>query len=195
MLETAPNQPATRAPAGTRRWVAVGAVVAVAATAGWAGYRMLDPVAGHGQGNLTCHSTAAPGVAPGVLATPWIEVKPGRSLRVRALTLVAPVNYALAGTGIQHDGVQLGAWEYPVGDDSQEMQATWLSRTELPATLGDRPDHSIIMALEPVDVSQGSSLHAVRVRYDNQWGIPYSIDVGPRFEAKPNCLLDDGEAD
>lgn len=178
-----------------RTAVSIGVLVAVVATAGWAGYRMLDPVSGHSQGNLTCHSTAAPGVAPGVLTTPWIEVKPGSSLRVRALTLVAPVNYALAGTGIQHDGAQLGAWEYPVGDGDPELQATWLSRTKLPAILDDRPDHSIIMALEPVDASQESSLRAVRVSYDNQWGIPYSIDVGPRFEAKPNCLLDDEEAD
>ncbi|GAA1867942.1 hypothetical protein GCM10009715_13820 [Paeniglutamicibacter psychrophenolicus] len=175
--------------------VSIGVLAVVVAIAGWAGYRMMDPVAGYGQGNLTCHSTAAPGVASGVLTTPWIEVKPGRSIQVRALTLVAPVNYALAGTGIQHDGVQLGAWEYPVGDGDPEMQATWLSRTELPATLEDRPEHSIIMALEPVDVNQESSLDSVRVRYDNQWGIPYSIDVGPRFEAKPNCLLDDEEAD
>ena len=178
-----------------RTVVSIGVLAAVVATAGWAGYRMLDPVAGYGQGDLTCHSTAAPGVASGVLTTPWIEVKPGRSLRVRALTLVAPVNYALSGTGIQHDGAHLGAWEYPVGDGDPEMQATWLSRAELPATLDGRPDHSIVMALEPVDVSQESSLQAVHVRYDNQWGIPYSIDVGPRFEAKPNCLLDDEEAD
>ena len=56
-----------------RTVVSIGVLVAVVATGGWAGYRMLDPVAGCGQGNLTCHSTAAPGVAPGVLTTPWIR--------------------------------------------------------------------------------------------------------------------------
>ena len=178
-----------------RTVVSIGVLVAVVAAAGWAGYRVLDPVGGYGQGNLLCHSTASPGVAPGILTTPRIEVRPGHSLRVRTLRMVAPVNYALAGTGIQHDGVRLGSAEYPVGDGDPETKAAWQSRTELPATLDGRTDQSIIMALEPVDVDQESSLQAVRVRYDNQWGIPYSIDVGPRIEAKPNCLLDDEEAD
>lgn len=176
-----------------RKIVSIGVLVAVAATAGWAGYRMLDPVAGYGQSDLTCHSTAAPGVAAGVMSTPWIEVRPGRSIRIRTLTMVDPVNYALAGAGIQRKGVRLGAWEYPVGGDGPEIEAAWLSRTELPATLGDGPESSLIMALEPVDLSQESSLRAVKIGYSNQWGIPYSIDVGPRFEAKPNCLLDDEE--
>ncbi len=180
---------------GSRRRMplSVGALVAVAAAAAWAGYRMLDPVAGYGQSDLTCHSTAAPGAGPGFTTTPWIEVKPGHSLQVRTLTLVDSVNYALAGTGIQHDGMRLGPREYPAGDGDPRMQAAWLSRTELPATLDDGPDSSLIMALEPIDLNQESSLRAVKIGYSNQWGLSYSIDVGPRFEAKPNCLLDDGE--
>lgn len=170
-----------------RRVVSIAVLVALAASAGWAGYRMLDPVAGYAQGDQFCHSTAALEVAPGVLITPWIEVKTGRSIQVQSLTLVDPVNYALAGSGIQHEGAWLGAWEYPVGENDPDVQTAWLSRTELPATLGDGLSDSIIMALEPVDLNHESSLRAVRLRYANAWGLPYSIDVGPRFEAKSNC--------
>lgn len=55
--------------------------------------------------------------------------------------------------------------------------------------------HGPILAAGAVDPNTGSSLRAVRVRYSNQWGPPYSVDVGPRFEAKPNCLFDDAEDD
>ena len=93
----------------------------------------------------------------------------------------------LAGSGILHDGAWLGSWEYPVGENDPDLRTAWLSLTELPATLGDGPGASILMALEPVELNHESSLCAVRLRYSNAWGLPYSIDVGPRFEAKPNC--------
>lgn len=187
MLKTSTDADAGMRRSPRRRVVAIAVLVALAASASWAGYRMLDPVASYAQGDEICHSTAALGVAPGVLTTAWIEVKAGRSIQVQSLTLVDPVNYTLAGSGILHEGAWLGSWEYPVGENDPDLQTAWLSRTELPATLGDGPSDSIMMALEPVDLNHESSLHAVRLRYSNAWGLPYSIDVGPRFEAKPNC--------
>lgn len=99
----------------------------------------------------------------------------------------ASISDALAGSGIQHGGARIGSWEFPVGENDPDLRTAWLFLTELPATLGDGPGDSILMALEPVDLNHESSLRAVRLRYSNAWGLPYSVDVGPRFEAKPNC--------
>ena len=180
-----------------RRWplaVAIGALAAVLGTAGWAAYRMLDPVEDYARGNATCHSTGFPDIPPGNVSTPYIEVKPGRWLDVRSIDPVDGVNYRLAGTGVQNQGAAIGTLPYPVVDDGSPEAAAWLTRVELPARLGDAPSESLIMALEPVDVSQVSSLRAVRVEYRNEWGISYGIEVGPRFTAKPDCSADpDGD--
>ena len=78
----------------------------------------------------------------------------------------------LAGSGIQYEGTWLGSGEYPVGENDPDLRTAWLSLTELPATLGDGPGASILMALEPVELNHESSLRAVRLRYSNAWGLP-----------------------
>lgn len=190
MQESKPKAAASRA---RRKWplaMAIGALVAVLGTAGWAGYRMVDPVEAYGRGDAICHSTGLPDVTPGFTATPVIKVKPGRWLDVRSIGLVDGENYRLAGTGVQNQGAAVGAMSYPVVDDGTPETAAWLTRLELPATLGDGSNESVVMALEPVDASRESSLRAVHVEYRNEWGIPYSIDVGPRFTARPDCSVD-----
>ncbi|MFJ6416555.1 hypothetical protein [Paeniglutamicibacter sp. NPDC091659] len=176
-----------------RRWplvVAIGALVAVLGTACWGAYRMLDPVEDYVLGNAICHSTGFPDTPPGIVTAPYIGVKPGRWLDVRSVDLVDGVNYRLAGVGVQNKVPASGAISYPVVEDGSPEVEAWLTRVELPARLGDSPNESIFTALEPVDPSQESLLRAVHVEYRNEWGIPYGIDVGPRFTAKPDCSAD-----
>ncbi len=173
--------------AGAGRWRCLG-------TGAWAGYRMLDPVEDYARGDAVCHSTGIPGLPPGIIATPFIEVKPGRWMDVRSIGLVDGVNYRLAGAGVQDQGAGIGALPYPVADDGSPESVAWLKRVALPATLGDASNESLIMALEPVDPSRMSSLRAVRVEYRNEWGIAYRVEVGPTFNTQPDCSVDpDGD--
>lgn len=178
------------------RGLAFGAIAAVLiAAAGWSGYRLLDPVAEHGVGNGVCHSTGIPDASLGIYTTPYIVVKPGWSLDVRSVRLVDPVNYELVGAGVQGATRGIGALGYPVVDDGSLEAAAWFERVELPARLGSGPDEAVVLALVPVDPGSESSVRAMRVEYRNRWGLPYRVDVGPRFEAMPDCSSWLGEED
>ncbi|MFF5790513.1 hypothetical protein ACFY5D_00525 [Paeniglutamicibacter sp. NPDC012692] len=176
-----------------RRWplaVAIGALVAVLGTAGWAAYRMVDPVEDYARGDAMCHSTGSPDAPPGIVTAPHIKVKPGRWLDVRSMNLVDGENYRLAGAGVQNLVPTIGAISYPVVDDGSPEVEAWRKRVELPTRLGDGPNESLIMALEPVDPGQESSVRTVHVEYRNEWGLPYGLDIGPTFAARPDCSID-----
>lgn len=176
------------------RGLAVGAMAAVLiAVAGWSGYRLLDPVAEHGKGNAVCHSTGVPDASLGIYTTPYIEVKHGWSLDVRSVKLVDSANYELVGAGVQGATRGIGALGYPVVDDGSLEAAAWFERVELPARLGSGPDEAVVLALVPVDPAAESSVRAVRIEYRNHWGMPYRVEVGPRFEAMPDCRSGLGE--
>ena len=101
------QEPKPKTAAARRRWplaVAIAALAAVLGTAGWAAYRMLDPVEDYSRGDAICHSTGFPDVPPGIITTPFVKVKPGRWLDVRSIGLVDGVNYRLAGTGCPGQG-------------------------------------------------------------------------------------------
>ena len=176
-----------------RRWplaVALCALAAVLGTAGWAGYRMLDPVQESVLGNAMCLEAGNPEDPPGLMTTPSIGVKPGRWLEVRSLDMLDPVNLRLAGTGVQNQGAGIGIDRYPLADDGTLEARAWSTRAELPARLGDGENESLIMAVEPMDTHQDSSLRALRVGYRNEWGIPYSLDFGPRIAVRTDCSVD-----
>lgn len=179
-----------------RRWapfVAIGALIAVVGTGGWAAYRMLDPVQEAFRGNIMCFNTENVGDRSGIITTAPIVVKDGQSLDVRSISMVDGSNLKLAGSGIQDRVASIGGLEYPAVDDGSAESAGWRSRVELPAPLGNGPTEALIFAVEPVDQAEESSMQALRVDYRNSWGLPYSINVGPVIMAQPECSLGDDE--
>lgn len=179
-----------------RRWalyVAIGALVAVVGTGGWAAYRMLDPVQESFAGNTMCFNTENAGDRSGIITTAPIVVKDGQSLDVRSISLVDGSNFKLAGSGIQDQVASIGSLEYPAVDDGSAESTGWKSRVELPAPLGSGPTEALIFAVEPVDQAEESSMQVLRVDYRNSWGLPYSINVGPVIMAQPECALGDDE--
>ncbi len=191
----------TQPPGGKarRRWhapAAIGAFVVVLATTGWAGYRVLDPVSGaHGANGLTCRGNAFAYSSPGTLVMPRIILKPGQYLVVESMTMINPVNFELLGTGVQRSSTETGYYNYPMNDDLSTEGWAWKQRVSLPADLGDEPAESVILVIVPVDPDQASSLDTIRVRYRNQWGIPYRTEVVGEFEARADCDIAPGEDD
>ena len=187
-----PNK-STAATPPRRKWplaVALGALAAVLGTAGWAGYRMLDPVQEAVLGNAMCLDTGNIEGPPGLMTTPYLGVKPGRWLDVQSLEMLDAVNVRLVGSGVQDQGADIGIHEYPLADGGTLESRAWFTRAELPARLGDGENESLIMAVEPVDTHQDSSLRAMRVGYRNEWGIPYSLDFGPRIAVRTDCSVE-----
>ena len=193
MLDTTSQSPAGNPSARWPRPVACGAIAVVVATAGWAGYRILDPVGAEQGSSLTCYSTQTPGATPGAITTLHLGVKPGHTVAVRSVDLLDTVNLKLAGAGVQQVLGGIGVDHYPVESAGTAAEAAWKGRTELPAALGAGADESVIIAFEPVEPGAESSFGAVRMGYRSQWGLPYSTDLAVGFAAKPDCLLEDGD--
>ncbi|MDO5744998.1 MAG: hypothetical protein Q4P23_11080 [Micrococcaceae bacterium] len=176
--------------------VAIGVFVVVLAAAGWAGYRVLDPVSSsHAANGLTCMSTAFAQSSPATLIMPRIILKPGQSIVVGSLTMVDPVNFELFGAGVQHRSTGAGYYNYPLDEELSSEARAWTQRVGLPAALGDGPAESVILVIVPVDLEKESSLNTVRVGYRNGWGIPYRTEVVGPFEARADCDTAPGEDD
>lgn len=191
MLETTSQSFESNPSACWPRPVAFGAIAVVVATAGWVGYRMLDPVGAERVGGLTCYSTGTPGTSPGAITTPHLEVKPGKKVIVRSIELLGSVNFRLVDAGVQHVVGGIGVEHFPVRTEGTDAEAAWRGLAELPAVLGGGATESAIIAVEPVDRGAESSFDGVRIAYRSAWGIPYSVELPMGFEAKPHCLLDD----
>ncbi|PQZ92330.1 hypothetical protein CQ018_12575 [Arthrobacter sp. MYb227] len=173
-----------------RRWplfAAIGLLVAVLAVGSWAAYQMFDPVQEHDLGSKTCHNTENVGDRTGIITAPSIRVRHGRWVDIKSIEMLEPVNYRLSGAGVQDQIFAIGSIGYPLFDDGTAAAAAWTKRDLLPARLGNAPVQSIIMALEPAEATRESSLSGFKVRYTNQWGIPYTLKIPAVFEAKADC--------
>lgn len=187
------QKPRRAKPRGWGLGIAIGALMALLATAGWAGYKLLDPAKQPQTSTTTCYSTGMPESSAGVITTPPLLLKEGEEITVESIELIDAQNFRVIGTGIQHRVGGIGTEYYPEPTGSTEAWLAWTERAELPAVMGSAHGETPIIAVEPIALDQDAAATGVRYVYTNRWNLRYSMDAPFAIQAKANCLLEDPE--